>query len=668
MVWLIGLAASLLCGAGMLALSARRGWWRQVRRPVMIMLLPAALVLGGLRMAMSVAHITPEHVAWYNGKTVEIQGRVIQPADERPHGDRLTVRVERISVDGHTLEVHGKTLIILASGGGQWRNGDRLTANGQLSTPPELTGFSWKAYLARRGIFSLMENAQAELIERPPLSPAGWIDALRARLHGVILRILPRPEADLVSGILLGIESGLDPAIEQAFQDTGTAHIVAISGFNMAIIANLLAAALRGRVRPLRLPLVVGAVLAVYTLLVGAAPAVARAAVMGWIAVLGAALGRSGGMRTGLTALSFTAALLCMIDPHLPWDVGFQLSFTATLGMLVWGGRWQAGFARRLERWIPPVAEGAKPTFWQAARGGITGAVGEYVLVTLAAQLATLPVVLAHFGRLSLVALIANPLVLPAQPLLMLSGAAAALLGFIFEPLGRLAAVFPWALAGYTLALVKWFGSLPLASVAVQGYGLPAVVASYALMAFFTGGGRFSLRGVPARVVSPGGLLLIASLVLFVWRSALSAPDGDLHVWPAGGGFYARLPRGASVLALPAGDVEQGVLVVDAHAAPFARRMDVLLVAGLEEQHLPDLFAALDAHPPGVLLWQGDAVAGPLLERELEGDVRVVMLQPGQVVRLGGRVSLGVANGEVLLQVDGAAVDVSRAAVWKVGE
>ena len=166
-----------------------------------------------------------------------------------------------------------------------------------------------------------------------------------------------------MAGILLGRDQGLSPQLEEAFQRTGTTHIIAISGFNIAILAGLftgIATRLLGRKW--------GAITALlgiggYTILVGADAAVVRAAIMGAAGVLGGMFGRR---QNGLNSLGMAALLMMLLNPNMPWDVGFQLSVAATLGLVL--------YAQPIEEWFlgvmkSRIAEGKGGTLDRADLG-----------------------------------------------------------------------------------------------------------------------------------------------------------------------------------------------------------------------------------------------------------------------------------------------------------
>lgn len=179
--------------------------------------------------------------------------------------------------------------------------------------------------------------------------------------------------------------------------------------------------------RPNRAAALTILMIAGYTVLVGASASVVRAALMGSLAVAAQRIGRNTG---SLHAVAFASLAMTALNPMTLWDVGFQLSVSATLGLVLYGDRFQGAFERWLSRWLP--AERAK----QGAE-----LAGELFLITLAAQVTTLPILLYYFRQLSLITLAANLVVLPVQPAVMILGGLALLAGLVWLPLGGASAL-----------------------------------------------------------------------------------------------------------------------------------------------------------------------------------------------------------------------------------
>ncbi|MFQ5614604.1 MAG: ComEC/Rec2 family competence protein, partial [Anaerolineae bacterium] len=267
---------------------------------------------------------------------------------------------------------------------------------------------------------------------------------------------------------LLGVQSGIPRSLWDQFNATGTSHIIVISGSNITLIAALLMVLGRKLVGfQWAAPLAILGI-GLYTLLVGADAAVSRAALMGALWVFAMWVGRPG---AALNALVASAIIMTAANPLTLWDAGFQLSFAATLGLIL--------FVPSLEAW----------TSGQLSRSlgdsGLRLALSllrEAVLVTLAATLMTTPIIIYHFGRFSLIGLIANLLVVPVQPLVMILGGLATAGGLVWPPLGQLLAWLVWPPLAWTVWVVETTARIPWASLELERMPLWAVLGSYVLL------------------------------------------------------------------------------------------------------------------------------------------------------------------------------------------
>jgi competence protein ComEC len=187
--------------------------------------------------------------------------------------------------------------------------------------PPLFDTFSYKEYLARKNIYSWMPHASTlKLGKGKGNIILRGIYHLRRNFHKTILQLFPQPEASLVSGILLGIESEIPAGLYEDFNRTGTTHIIAISGFNITIIANLLISFSRRLFGACHGLWVAAIGITIYTILVGADAAVVRAAVMGGLALFARYWGREA---LGLASLGASSLFMTAFNPAVLWDVGF---------------------------------------------------------------------------------------------------------------------------------------------------------------------------------------------------------------------------------------------------------------------------------------------------------------------------------------------------------
>ncbi len=603
-IWLI-----LACAALALALLARillpRLKVRLFHLPLSYFLIftlsLVTLFLGAARYQVAIPRVDAQHIAWYNDQEykVLVTGTLTDPPDVRDTYTNLRLNVTSVNIGDENLSVHGLILARVAPGG-DWHYGDVVRLRGHLKTPPENEDFSYQDYLARQGILAYMPDAEAT---RLPFTGGNsflrLVYTFKAHALDHVYRIFPDPEASLLAGILLGDDNGLSADLQQAYKNTGTAHITAISGFNIAIIAALFVS-LFSRLLGMRRGAIAAVVgIAIYTVLVGASASVVRAAIMGGLAIFARQVGRR---QNGLNTLAFTGAVMAVVNPNTLWDVGFQLSFAATFGIIVYGGLFRDWAVRLIGRFTSP--EKAEK---------YAGPVSEYLLFTLAAQLTTLPIMAYQFGRVSLIAVLANPFILPVQPAVMVLGGLALLLSFIYLPLGRVAGWIAWPFAAYTNRAVEFFDHFPHGVIVLGDFSLLVVVLFYALLLFLTFA-KPRLKTVVRPVLAPSILIAVLGVSAYlVWTAIFIAPDGRLHLTFLDVGtadaILIQTPSGHTLL-VNGGKSPSGLAeALGRRLSPFDRRLDWLLVASPQEQQVAALPRILDRFPVENVLWAGNTDA-----------------------------------------------------------
>jgi competence protein ComEC len=614
-----------------------------------------SLSLGAARFQLTVPQPGITQVDWFNDRKYDllVTATLIDPPDVRDTYTNLRLRVQAVDSGQKHFQVGG-LLLVRVSANQLYQYGQNLRLRGRLQTPPENEDFSYRDYLARQGVYSYMPKAEVTILPGSSANPVlSAVYALKGRLLDSVYRLFIDPEASLLAGILLGVDSGLPQPLQQAFKDTGTAHIIAISGFNIAIIAGIfillfsrLLGARRGAVAA-----VLG--IAFYTFLVGAEPAVVRAALMGMLSLFAVQVGRR---QMGLNTLTFVGAIMSAWDPYLLWDVGFQLSFFATLGLILYGAPFQSATERFLALYFPAS---------DAAR--LSGFLAEFVLLTLAAQLTTLPIMAYHFQQISLVSFIANPFILPAQPAVMILGGLAVLGGLILLPLGRLLALIAWPLTAYTIRMVEFFDSLPHGVIYLGGFSLGFVVLFYAILFGVTLGGS-RLKDLYASLRQRFRFLTLATVLaalfvcaLLTWRLAGARPDGRLHITfmsvgsadavlvQTSGGRNLLINGGPSVSALSD--------ALGRRVSPLAPSLDWLIMASTDEQQVASLPRILPRYPPQNVLVAGSpgaSFSSRTVMEWLDGQsIPITQADKGQLLDLGGGALLRVedlsARGATLL-------------------
>jgi competence protein ComEC len=546
--------------------------------------------LGSFRFSLSQTQITPEHCAYYNDKGwVDITGVVIEPPEEYDSFISLIVRVESLtplSSDNPLVPPETVTgrIRLQVLPGSSYNYGDRLSLRGNLQTPSEEGRFSYRKYLENKNVYSQMSFASVRVIESNTLNPLlTALYSFRMKANQIIKDIFPSPEAELLSGILLGIDSGISKELKAAYTLTGTSHIIAISGFNVAILAGLITAIFTrwfGRARGVLFTLIT---LTVYTLLVGAQASVMRAAIMGGFGILGSLVGRRA---KGLNTLGISVFLMIIINPLLLWDVGFQLSLFATLGIVVYAEPMQA----RLHKFLSRIVK-------QETSRIISRPISEYLLVGLIAQAMSLPIIAWHFGDISWIFLLANPLILPAQPFVMTLGGLALLAGLISPGIGKILSWLAWPFAAYTNQMVYWLANLAPASTHIKPFSFAWVILYYVVFFIFTL--TKDKKAYLNRLMQPATLFLaLGCCSIIVWSFAFSKPDGKLNMYlfpesdnpvillQTPGGRYVLMNGSirASTLhqtlgnKLPFGNQQLDVLVI-----PLCRKSDVTALINLHE-------------------------------------------------------------------------------------
>lgn len=620
-------------------------------------ILLTALFLGAARYQLSVPTFDAHHISFFNDRDYDllITGTIIEPPDYRDDYTNLRVQVEKVDTGEGDLEDNvGGLLLVRVSNNQTFHYGDIIRLRGKLKTPPENEDFSYRDYLAGQHIHSYMTSAEVTILPGKGGNPFYWtMYAIKDRALENIYRIFPDPESSLMAGILLGVDTGLTNRLQQAFKNTGTAHIIAISGFNISIIAGIFFALFSKFIGPRR-----GAVLAIlgialYTLLVGADAAVVRAAIMGSLALLAKQVGRR---QFALNTLLAVAMGMCIWNPLYIWDVGFQLSFFATLGLILYATPFSEAANRLITRYFPAsTAEKFAELF------------SEFVLLTLAAQVTTIPIMAYHFQRISLVSFIANPFILPPQPAVMILGGLAVMLSLVWLPLGQIAGWVAWPFVVYTIRMVEIFDSIPHGTLVLGDLSIWFVIIIYALLFAVTFGGAQikegieSMKGRTSAIGVGGALLFLLLALLLITRAATAVPDRLLHVTfldvGSADSILIKTPNGKHVLINGGPSVTTLSDELGRRLPAFNRKLDWLIVAATDEEQVAALPRIVERYPPDAVLWSGNREASfssrVLNEYLSVGSFTVTDAEPEQVLELGNGATLHVVTsgprGAILL-------------------
>jgi competence protein ComEC len=477
------------------------------------------------------------------------------------------------------------------------------------------------------------------------------LDAFRADLARSLELLVPEPESGILLGIVLGERASVSPDLAHAFAVSGTTHLLAISGFNMTLVGTAVALALRGRARPTARAVATVAAIVAYSVLVGLGPSVMRAALMASVASLGVASGRRAATANAL-CVAVTAMLFA--DPAAIADLGFLLSATATAGLLLWQATLSARFVV------------------------LPGALREGLATTLAASAPTLPLVAAAFGRVSLVSPFANLVAVPLFPPLMITGAAASVVGALSVDLAQPVALVAYGCALALRIVVETFAALPFAALSVPSGPVTGLVVALALIGAVRGvplirgqvriprtapPGFAALRGAfPAAprgaLLAPRGALLVVPALLvaaaLVWPSA--EPEVRVRALDVGQGDAYLVELGGATMLIDGGpDPSRLMEELGASLPPWRRRIDVVALTHAHLDHGAGLIGVLERYEVGMTLEPVGLNPGALTDLWAAGISRAQAER--HAVRAGQRLRVGDAVITVLSPENDPRVD-----------
>ena len=424
-------------------------FFRQHRKLIILTsLCLIALFSGAFCFQSSLPAVNEHCLQFYNNQTVEIRGMVNTDPEVRDKATHIRLSATEIKLDEEWHEVSGTALLFVPRYP-TYSYGDVLLVTGELETPSQLDDFDYKGYLAHQEIYSTMLYPEIEIVGiGKGFKPLEWVYSLRNHLSQTLAEVLSEPQASLAQGIILGIRGNIPSSIKADFSHTGTAHLLAISGLHLAIVAGMILSVgiwLLGRKHYLYIWLTLG-IIWLYALLTGMHPPITRAAIMASLFLTAELLGRQ---RTAITALAFAAAIMVGISPHILWTASFQMSFTAMAGLIFI---------------FPPIQSlGRKAVNAILGEDGAAASVANLITdsfsVPLGAILAVWPLVAYYFGIISFVGLPATFLILLALPGIITTGALAGGLGLIALPAAQALAWLAWLFLSY---IYWWLMFLPL--------------------------------------------------------------------------------------------------------------------------------------------------------------------------------------------------------------
>ena len=622
-----------------------------------------AFLGGGVRFTSSLPQVDEHSLCFYNDKgTAEIQGMVAGEPDVGGRSCSLELSASEINIDGEREEVSGTALIQLPRYP-PYHYGDVLQVTGELETPAPFDDFDYESYLAQQGIYSVIYYPRVQILDTGQgIAPLEWLYSFRGRLSDSLAQALPEPQGSLAQGILLGMRGNIPDSLSQAFSRTGTAHLLAISGLHIGIVIGMIlifGIALFGRKRSIYIWLALVTIW-LYALLTGMRPPVVRGAIMGSLFLIAVSLGRQ---RNGITALAFAAAVMVGIQPQILWSVSFQLSFLAMAGLIFLFPYFQAWGRRGVT-----AISGDKESLTTAGN-----LVTDGFALSLAAIVATWPLIAYNFGVVSLVGLPATFFSLPALPAIIVTTALVAFAGLFVPLLAQILGWLAWVFLSYLIFVVQAFDALPFSSFEVAAgdtwqvwvyvyYVFLAVIMVYlSHRKRLTG---FSSKLASAAKKMAGGMnrpwsrfprkwLILPLLVvaILVWSVLLTMPDDRLHVTflDVGQGDAILVQQGSQQVLIDGGPDPERINLELGKKLPFwDRTIELMISTQPHSDHITGLVEVLERYKVEQVLEPGAPYDSSIYHQWLElveqKQIKHVIARAGQEIDLGNGLKIEVLN------------------------
>jgi len=589
------------------------------------------------------AHSLPPHevsryISFPNQKISRLTGIVVSIPRRLPERADFVLSCERLTSEGKEIVVTGKTQVFLYSSKPTEINfGDRLSISGRLSSPPASTNpglFDYRKYLSYQNIhstFSIYRSEDIEILKRGRVGIFRSVIArIRRRIDSVIKNTLPQLESSILAGLILGERCDLPRDIQEMFADARVLHILAVSGLNVGLVLFIFYGFFRGIGIPKRVSyLLTILVVIIFAQVVGNPPSAARASIMAICGLVAFILDRDKHL---YNSLALAALIILIWNPFTLFDVGFQLSFMATLGILYLTPHFQTYF--RLTKRHKLVT---------------------YVLGSLAVSAGALvgvyPITALYFNKISLIALISNIVVVPQVGVITALGFASSILGLFSQGLAQAVNTVNRLFVIVLFKSIQFFAWLPFS---VRYVVTPSCIFILSYYLFFSFLPKIESSRSVRRVI-----LFFPLLIIFSAAALKILPSDKLSITfldvGQGDAIHLRLPDRRDIL-IDGGGVLGKFDIGDKVVIPYllkngVSRIDTIFLTHPHYNHIGGLVPILKRFKVGRVYYNGqyynDDIFDEFLQTILNNSIPLKNISCGEKLEYN-RVKFGIHNPRIL--------------------
>jgi competence protein ComEC len=620
------------------------------------------LFLGGAVFSyQTLNNIPQDNVSFYNDTgVVTVEGLIADEPVIRDNSATLRLNAKKITTDIDEYAVSG-AILLKTSGYPGYHYGDLIAATGTLQTPGQYDDFDYQSYLAIRDIYSTMNYPRVEITARDQgNSIQASIYSIRNNIAQSIDRALPEPQSAIAKGIFLGITGNIPQSLRAAFANTGTSHILAISGLHLTIIIGLIVmigSLIFGRQYNIHIWLAF-IVVWIYALFTGLEMPIIRSAIMGCVFLLAEFLGRQ---RNALPALTLAAAVMLALQPKIIGDVSFQLSYLSMCGLILVYPQFQ-----KLSL-LQESEEEDSSILSRMCRIILTG-----LFVIISALIGIGPLIVYYFGVIPILSIPATIFILPVLPLIIVTTALLGIIGLWVPFLAMIIGWFDWLFISYLLLIIRIFDALPLASIELKITEPWQVWCYYIvlLIILVIAGNweRFKTlmksvittlqsllnnlyklsTGVPVKWI----LAVLTVITALVWITIFTLPDNKLHVSildiGQGDAILIQTPSHQNIL-IDGGPSPQKLKLELGRKLPFwNRKIDMIVITQPQADHITGLVDIVGDYEISSMVRTSNTadsvISGQLTAAVAAGDIPVACVSAGQLIRLGNNIDLEVLH------------------------